>query len=156
MGIGSSKALRVAVRTAFLLSILSVPLSAAMGATPCKTRRLRANLALQHPRVGERMSRFIDCFGAQSNYLESEARLRARDMRTIEIESVDLVGRELKSDTEEGKMISRLLKQASKKTKSAPWVIPMLAQYLQVRYLYEQGGIWSAHIGSSPDFGIKV
>jgi len=112
---------------------------------------------LYHPDAfGERMSRFIDCFGAQSNYLESEARLRARDMRTIEIESVDLVGRELKSDTEEGKMISRLLKQASKKTKSAPWVIPMLAQYLQVRYLYEQGGIWSAHIGSSPDFGIKV
>ena len=53
MGIGSSKALRVAVRTAFLLLILSVPLSAVMGATHCKTRRLRANLALQHPRVGE-------------------------------------------------------------------------------------------------------
>jgi len=106
---------------------------------------------LYHPSAfGERMSHFIDCFSLQFDRPGSEDSLSASDMRPIEVESFNLAGELLQLGAEEEKMFSRIRKQIAKRPRASQWVIPMLAMYLQIRYMYEQGGIWNLTTGSSP------
>jgi radical SAM superfamily enzyme YgiQ (UPF0313 family) len=102
---------------------------------------------------GERMARFIDRFGAQRDDLEPEPQLRhheIREIREVDIDTLDMVGQMLQSGSEERTMVLRIRKQLLKKPRATQLIIPMFVRYLQIRYMYERGGLWNPRLGSSP------
>jgi radical SAM superfamily enzyme YgiQ (UPF0313 family) len=97
---------------------------------------------------GERVLRFIDSLGGRQDPQHAEGIWQARSLRTIESESIDLLSNLIRLGPGEQVMWTRIRKGISRKPESAEFVIPMLVQYLQIRYMYEHGHFWDSHLPS--------
>jgi radical SAM superfamily enzyme YgiQ (UPF0313 family) len=98
---------------------------------------------------GERMSRLIGQFSARNDHTDSHASLRLQALRKIELESLSLLGRASSLGPEVEQMFSRIRKEVSQKPHTAQWAIGMLAQYVQIRYMYDRAGVWNPRMGSA-------
>ena len=98
-----------------------------------------------------RMLRFLDRLAEgrdRGTFTPSASKAR---LRTIEIETFNLLGKFFDLGEEEGKTFSRIRKRIAQRPHTAEFAIPMLVQYLQVRHMYEQGGIWDQALASLPE-----
>jgi hypothetical protein len=98
-----------------------------------------------------RMLHFIDRLedrrGGGASFASSpEARVRA-----IETETFSLLGKFFDLGEEEGKIFSRIRKRIAQRPHTAEFAISMLVQYMQIRHMYGQGGIWDQGLASLPE-----
>ncbi len=97
---------------------------------------------------GERVLNFIDKSGRRQDPRHAEGMGQARNLRAIESESIDLLSNLFRLGPGEQVMWTRIRKGISRKPESAEFVIPMLVQYLQIRYMYERGHFWESQFSS--------
>jgi radical SAM superfamily enzyme YgiQ (UPF0313 family) len=84
---------------------------------------------LYHPSAfGERVLRFIDRLGKRRDPQHAEGRRYLRDFRAVDLDGLDLLSNFLK------------------KPEAGEFVAVMLLQYMQIRYMYEQGQFWESHL----------
>ena len=102
------------------------------------------NSLYQPSAFGDRMLHFIDKLGRRLDPRHSEGMRQTRNLRTIESESIDLLANLFRLGPGEQLMWTSIRKGMSRKPESAEFVIPMLVQYLQIRYMYERGQFWES------------
>ena len=99
---------------------------------------------------GERILRFIDKLGKRLDPRYAEGTSVFTGFHTAESDSLGLLSKLVQLGPGEAEMWSRVRKGLSKKPESAEFVIPMLVQYAQIRYMYQQGRFWDSHLPSGP------
>ena len=63
---------------------------------------------------------------------------------------MDLLGNLIQMGRDEALIFSKIQKGIARKPESADFVIPMLLQYVQIRYLYDRGAVWDPLLASRP------
>jgi hypothetical protein len=95
-----------------------------------------------------RMLHFIDRLRKRCDSGAPSVAAAAVRRRTIETETLGLLGRFFDLGEEEGKTFSRIRKRIAQRPHTTEFAIPMLVQYLQIRHMYDQGGIWDRNQSS--------
>ncbi len=96
---------------------------------------------LYHPAAfGERMVGFIERLGYRRDLLN--ARPREHGARPVDRDVLALLGRLRRLGPEEAEMWSRIRRALARRPEASRYVIPRLAQYLQIRHMYASGEIW--------------
>jgi radical SAM superfamily enzyme YgiQ (UPF0313 family) len=93
---------------------------------------------------GERVIHFIDSFKSQESPGITE-RPNPGLMRRIQAESLNLVSSFARLGEKEEKTFARICKAMLRKPQAGQFVGGMLAQYMQIHYMYERGGIWNTN-----------
>lgn len=107
------------------------------------------NKLYQPSAFGERILRFIDKLGKRLDPRYAEGTSGFTGSHTAESDSLGLLSKLVQLGPGEAEMWSRVRKGLSKKPESAELVIPMLVQYAQIRYMYQQGRFWDSHLPSA-------
>jgi len=97
---------------------------------------------LYHPSAfGKRVVRFIDKLGKRRDPQHADGRRysRNRNFRPVDLAGLDLLSKLERFGPHEREMCSRISKQVLKKPEAGEFVAVMLLQYMQIRYMYEQG-----------------
>ena len=108
------------------------------------------NTLYQTSAFGERVLRFIDKLGKRRDPRHAEGPWIHGIMHTVESDSLDLLSHLTQLGQDEAQMWSRIRKGISKKPEAGEFVIPMLIQYAQIRFMYEHGRIWNSQLPSGP------
>lgn len=105
---------------------------------------------------GERIMHFIDSINLQG-IPGSTVRPSLGRGRNIQAESLELAGRFTRLGGKEKTTFVRILKALQRKPQAGAWALAMLAQYMQVRHMYERGGIWkqAQHSTEGNDAGLR-
>jgi len=90
---------------------------------------------------GERLMHFIDSFNPRV-IPRPAVDPHPAPVRAIQAESLELVGRFVHLGEKEKRTFARILKAILGKPQVGQFVGAMLAQYMQIRYMYKRGGIW--------------
>ncbi|PYS43097.1 MAG: radical SAM protein [Acidobacteria bacterium] len=99
---------------------------------------------------GERVLRFIDRLGPRVDPRSTEPKWLSAQLHTVDTDSMDLLGNLIQMGRDEALIFSKIQKGIARKPESADFVIPMLLQYVQIRYLYDRGGVWDPLLASRP------
>jgi radical SAM superfamily enzyme YgiQ (UPF0313 family) len=104
---------------------------------------------LYSPRAfGERILRFIEIFGKNNPCQLSNRSVDLRGLRAVEFEGLDLFLALVAGGRDETEMWLAIRKALSKRPTVAEFVVPMLVQYNQIRYMYEQGQLWDSALST--------
>jgi radical SAM superfamily enzyme YgiQ (UPF0313 family) len=98
---------------------------------------------------GERMLRFIECFGRASRNGLPPA-VDPATMRPVDVQAIQLGLGVRRMGPEEGRMFHRVWAAASRRPVTVPFVSRMLFTYAQIRHMFEQGGFWNPRLADSP------
>jgi len=104
---------------------------------------------LYHPSAfGERVVRFIDKLGKRRDPQHADGRgySRTSNFRPVDLAGLDLLSKLERFGPHEREMCSRISKQILKKPEAGEFVAVMLLQYMQIRYMYEQGQFWESYL----------
>src|SRR5437764_6864380 len=90
----------------------------------------------------------IDRLGKRRDPQHAEGRRypRNRNFRPVDLAGLDLLSKLERLGPQEREMCSRISKQVLKKPEAGEFVAVMLLQYMQIRYMYEQGQFWESHL----------
>ena len=109
----------------------------------------RLSNRLYSPRAfGERILRFVEIFGKRQQRQRSKRSVDFRNLRPVEFEGLDLFLALVAQGRDETEMWSTIRKALAKRPAVAEFVVPMLVQYSQIRYMYEQGKIWDTALST--------
>lgn len=111
------------------------------------TRRLCGRL-YSPSAFGERLFRFIDRLGPRRDPRRAQRAPRGGPKRSIDLDGVDLLGTFSRLGSEEAALLAALASRLAAKPEASEFVAQMLHQYLQIRYVYEQGRL-GAYPGSA-------
>jgi radical SAM superfamily enzyme YgiQ (UPF0313 family) len=101
--------------------------------------------ALYRPQAfGERMLRFIKRFGQASPY--TAKKLIASALREIEAQVVGVAGAVRKLGDEENDMFRQIMSAATRRPVVMPFVLTMLFQYAQIRYMFDVNHFWDPRV----------
>jgi hypothetical protein len=95
------------------------------------------NKLYQASAFGERVLRFIDRLGKRLDPRYAEGIWLPGSSHTVESDTLGLLSNLIQLGPEEAQMWSRIRKAISKKPESLEFVLPMLVEYAQIRYIYE-------------------
>jgi radical SAM superfamily enzyme YgiQ (UPF0313 family) len=93
---------------------------------------------------GERVLRLIERLGRRRDPRHAEGAPRFNKLRSVNGNSLDLVSKFMRSGRDEAEMWSRVRKGISQKPETGEFVISAMIQYVQIRYMYAQTGLWDA------------
>ncbi len=106
------------------------------------------NKLYQASAFGERVLRFIDRLGKRLDPRYAEGIWLPGSLHTVESDTLGLLSNLIQLGPDEAQMWSRIRKAISKKPESLEFVLPMLVEYAQIRYMYEKGQFWDSHLPS--------
>jgi hypothetical protein len=96
---------------------------------------------------GERVLRFIE--SVETKHPGSgEVPVRPRKFRSVDSESFDMAGQVACIGPAEAAMFSTIRQAVSRKKDTSTFVLAMLAQYMQVRFMLGKGGVWNRDLAS--------
>ncbi len=103
----------------------------------------------------ERVLRFVDCFRP---VVRGNSATKPGRTRQVDIERTQLAGRVLRYGAEESRMVARISRKLESKPAAIPYVIPLVAHYMQIRHMYESSGIWDPELGAMerPEFAVAT
>lgn len=96
---------------------------------------------------GERVLRQIEFLGVVR---ENGARPAAAPQRSLDYDSLNLLGALGRLGPAEAEMWGRVRRALQARPEATEHVLPTLIQYLQVRYMYESTGIWDPALAREP------
>jgi hypothetical protein len=106
--------------------------------------------SLYHPAAfAERVSAFIDRFANLRTAAGANAGWLKAGRRSVDMDAMELISRVIANGPEEEKLFSALCSKAAKNQRAAEVLPSFFLQYAQIRYMYEQGGIWESERPSS-------
>jgi hypothetical protein len=91
---------------------------------------------------GERLTRFISKLGKRRDPRANPS-LRARSLRSIEADGLEMLSRLPRMGAREERMWTRVRAAISRRPDALDFVMPMLIQYVQIRFMYERGRFWN-------------
>jgi radical SAM superfamily enzyme YgiQ (UPF0313 family) len=101
---------------------------------------------LYHPAAfGERVLRFVDALGERRDPRSRQGK-PAGAPRAVDIDGVELLARLPRMGPGEASMWGAVRAALSKKPQAAEFVTRMMMQYLQIRHMYDAGGIYEPHV----------
>ena len=114
--------------------------------------RWLANKLYAPEAFGERLSNFIDRIGDPIDPAAKAGKLADRPLRSVDIDSIEVVSKLSQLGSKEAKMVSRVVAKALRKPHVKPQVLNILYQYVQIRYMYSAVGYWDENLqkDSSP------
>jgi radical SAM superfamily enzyme YgiQ (UPF0313 family) len=119
--------------------------------------RWLCNRIYQPSSFGERMVHLIQRLGPRRDPRFLRGGAQRREFRPVDAHSLKLLGRLLASGAEEQQMYRRIQKAIAAQPAAAGLVMPMLIQYMQIRYMYDRGQFWDPLAGSQPaPFGAET
>jgi radical SAM superfamily enzyme YgiQ (UPF0313 family) len=99
---------------------------------------------------GERVHKLIDRLGERHDPRARERGWRRGEARSIDADSIKLLKGLIALGPAEAQMCAGIGKRLVEKPAAADYVLPALVQYLQVRYVYEQGSLWNPALAATP------
>lgn len=104
------------------------------------------NKLYQPSAFGERVLRFMAALGGRGGPRRAKAkRDPGGDLRTVDHDSLALLSKLERFGPQEREMWSRITRELYKKPELLGFVMGSLLQYMQIRYMYEQGRFWESH-----------
>ena len=107
------------------------------------------NKLYQPSAFGERVLRFMAALGGRGGPRRAKAKRDPggdlRDLRTVDHDSLALLSKLERFGPQERDMWSRITQELYKKPELLGFVMGSLLQYMQIRYMYEQGRFWESH-----------
>jgi len=104
------------------------------------------NKLYQPSAFGERVLRFMAALGGRGGPRRAKAkRDPGGDLRTVDHDSLALLSKLERFGPQEREMWSRITRELYKKPELRGFVMGSLLQYMQIRYMYEQGRFWESH-----------
>jgi hypothetical protein len=98
---------------------------------------------IYHPSAfGERMGDLIQRLGPRRDPRFLNGGPQRREFRPVDADSLKLLGRLLALGPAEQQMYRRIQNAISRKPAAGGLVLPMLIQYMQIRYMYDRGEFW--------------
>jgi Domain of unknown function (DUF4070) len=103
--------------------------------------------SLYHPAAfGERVLKFINNFGERRDPVSTEPNSHFSSGRLVEAELLSLIGKVASLGPEEEKMWINIIRASAKKSSVKEFVVRILSQYLQIRYMYDKGSFWHSDL----------
>ncbi|MGH8538712.1 MAG: DUF4070 domain-containing protein [Gammaproteobacteria bacterium] len=104
------------------------------------------NKLYQPAAFGERVLRFMAALGRHGGPRRAKAkRDPGGDLRAVDHDSLALLSKLERFGPQEREMRSRITRELYKKPELLGFVKGSLLQYMQIRYMYEQGRFWESH-----------
>ncbi|MBI4574388.1 MAG: B12-binding domain-containing radical SAM protein [candidate division NC10 bacterium] len=101
--------------------------------------------ALYRPEAfGERVLRFVEQLGRRRDPGHLDGAWTLDNLREVDTEGFALLPRLKRLGPGESRMWSRICRALARRPECTEFVIPMLVQYLQIRYMYERGSFWES------------
>jgi len=99
--------------------------------------------SMYHPvAFGERVLKFINNFGDRRDPRSMEPSSYFNSGRQVEVDLLSLIGKIVSLGAEEEKMWHSVIRATSRKSSAREFVVQILGQYLQIRYMYKKGSFW--------------
>jgi hypothetical protein len=98
---------------------------------------------------GERLCKFIDCFGRRRDPRYQDANRQPGAFRAVDAHSLRLLSEIPRLGEEEGTMWERVSDRLAAKPQAAEIVTRLLLQYTHIRYMYERGQLWEPRLSSA-------
>jgi radical SAM superfamily enzyme YgiQ (UPF0313 family) len=94
---------------------------------------------------GDRLITLIDALGKRRDPKCGE-RLRPETMRSVDLDSMDILAKLRQLGPDESAMYARVLRATMKKPEATPFVLSSLIEYMQIRYMYDSGNFWEPQL----------
>ncbi len=104
---------------------------------------------LYHPDAfGERVCHFIGRYSKGQARKAAVTRTAPAPARRIDDDALKLIGRLWQMGPAEARMCARIQKEIAAHPVSKPFVMSVLAQYMQIRHMYQYGRVWAPHLAA--------